>query len=78
MLFEGKIYQFNRCPQGLSTSRDYFNQLTDAILQGIKGIQKLVDDIIRYAETFKQLMTIFRKGLEAQKANISMSLPKVQ
>jgi hypothetical protein len=45
----------------------------------VSGIQKLVDDILGEAPTFKELIVVMRNTLEAaSKANISMSLAKVQ
>ena len=49
-------YTYLRAPMGLTSSGDIFCALTDEILAGIPGLHKLVDDLIVYGETKRELL----------------------
>ena len=48
------LYEFNRCPQGISNAVPTFQRTMELVLQGSLGVCALVflDDIIVYSKTF--------------------------
>ena len=78
LLPEGK-FCYTRLPMGLSISGDEFCQMTDAIIEGLPGVQKLIDDLLLEAETEKELMQRIRLVLDrARKHNMIISRKKLQ
>ena len=53
---EWGLYRYRRAPMGLASSGDVFCQRTDQALAGIGGMYKLVDDIIVFGKTKKELL----------------------
>lgn len=49
-------YKFLRLPMGLSSSGDHWCLASDAALEGLKNVEKLVDDILCYGETLEELL----------------------
>ena len=49
-------YTYLRAPMGLTSSGDIFCARTDEALAGIPGLHKLVDDLIVYGETKRELL----------------------
>ena len=65
---ESGRYQYKRAPMGLISSGDEFCLQTDRALADIPGVFKLVDDILVYAENYRQLLeriqTVFARCKE--------------
>ena len=77
-LLPGGRYRFKRTPMGLSASGDLFCNATDTALNGIDGLQKLVDDILLMAPDeptlFKKIRTVLDR---CRKHGITISLKKL-
>ena len=54
----GRFY-WKRAPFGLNASGDIFNQASDACLEGLPNCKKIVDDILCFAATLKELYQVF-------------------
>ena len=52
---EWGTFEYNRAPMGLNCSGDAFCRRSDEALSGIKGVLKLVDDILVYGSSYDQL-----------------------
>jgi hypothetical protein len=48
-------YRYTRAPMGLNASSDEWCARSDAALEGVEGVQKIVDDILIWAEDGNQL-----------------------
>jgi hypothetical protein len=48
-------YRYTRAPMGLNASSDEWCARSDAALEGVDGVQKIVDDILIWAEDGNQL-----------------------
>jgi hypothetical protein len=48
-------YRYTRAPMGLNASSDEWCARSDAALEGVEGVQKIVDDILIWAEDGQQL-----------------------
>jgi hypothetical protein len=48
-------YRYTRAPMGLNASSDEWCARSDAALAGVEGVQKIVDDILIWAEDGRQL-----------------------
>lgn len=52
---ERGTFEYNRAPMGLNCSGDEFCRRSDKAVAGLKGVLKLVDDILIYGTSYKQL-----------------------
>ena len=74
----GRFY-FNRCCMGLSASSDHFCRLSDQVVAGLKGIYKLVDDLLITGSTFEELMENARAVLlRCREYNMHLNRKKIQ
>jgi hypothetical protein len=72
-------YRYARAPMGLSCSSDEFCSRTDMALQGLEGVQKIVDDILIHAPTEASLIDRLRQVLErCQQHGITLSKSKTE
>ena len=72
-------FAYLRAPIGLTSSGDIFCAHTDEALVGIPGLHKLVDDLIVYGETKKQLMErVYLVMEQCRKHSITLSASKAQ
>ena len=72
-------YRYNRCCMGLASAGDEFVARSDAALEGIPGVQKLVDDILLVADNRDQFIERFRQIVErCEKFGITLSAKKIQ
>ena len=77
---EGRYY-FKKFPQGLSSSSDVFNRLTNQAFMEIKNgwFLKVVDDIIVFGKTKEECLRRFEEIIKMlQRHNIIMSVKKLQ
>ena len=61
MVHEMGCFAFTVCPQGNSSSGDFFNRVTDFLVEGIDGCLKLIDDVLIYGDTISQLFKRLRQ-----------------
>ena len=72
-------YRFLRAPMGLSASSDEWCCRSDEVISGIKGVQKIVDDILISAPDLETLRLRIRKVLDrCKKENVTISCKKFQ
>jgi hypothetical protein len=72
-------YRYLRAPMGLNASGDEFCMRSDHALEGLKGVSKLVDDILVEADSITQLDERLRALLSrCRKHMIRLSLSKLQ
>jgi hypothetical protein len=72
-------YRYLRAPMGLNASGDEFCMRSDHALEGLKGVSKLVDDILVEADSIQQLDERLRALLSrCKKHMIRLSLSKLQ
>lgn len=72
-------YKYKRAPMGLNASSDEWCQRSDAALQGLEGVTKLVDDILIQAPDEATLHSRIRQVLDRCKAHgITISKKKLQ
>ena len=72
-------YRFLRAPMGLSASSDEWCYRSDKVIEGLQGVQKIVDDILVSAPTIESLNRRIRTVLDRCKnENIAISLKKFQ
>ena len=72
-------YRYLRAPMGCSASSDEWCKRSDMALSGIKGVHKLVDDILieakDYDQLFERIETVLQRCVDS---NITISLRKMQ
>ena len=66
---------FNKMPFGISSAPEYFQKTMEKILQGLKGVVCLMDDVLVYGETVSEHWLRLRKVLERIK-RAGMTLKK--
>jgi transposase InsO family protein len=72
-------YRYLRAPMGLNASGDEFCMRSDHAIEGLKGVSKLVDDILVEGNSLRQLDERLRALLErCRKHRIRLSLSKLQ
>ena len=72
-------YTYLRAPMGLTSSRDISCACMDKTLAGIPGLHKLVDDLIVYGETKRQLMKhVYLLMERCKQHDITLSASKAQ
>ncbi len=72
-------FEFCRAPMGLNCSGDEFCRRSDEALHGIEGVTKLVDDILIFAEDYKQLFERVETVLQrCTDHNITLSRSKIE
>ena len=64
LITEWGLYRYCRAPMGLVSSEDIFCQRTDAVLAGVPGMQKLVDDILVTGRIKSELLERIEQILE--------------
>ena len=68
-----------RAPMGLSCANDWYTRRSDIALAGIKGVHKIIDDILVYAETesefYDRLRQVFTR---CRDNNITLSKKKIE
>jgi hypothetical protein len=66
-------YRYKRAPMGLCSSGDEFFYRTNKALTGIPNVKKLVDDVLIYGRTEKELLKNVVNGVSPyQKENINL------
>ena len=76
---ERGTFEYLRAPMGLNSSGDEFCRRTDDALKNIKGVLKLVDDILVYATSYGQLFKRIEEVLErCSEHNITLSRNKIE
>ena len=76
---ERGTFEYLRAPMGLNSSGDEFCRRTDDALKNIKGVLKLVDDILVYATSYGQLFKRIEEVLErCSEHNITLSRKKIE
>ena len=58
------LYHFKKLPQGGKCSVDQFNRITDELVLDIPNCLKIVDDVMIYGETIKEVLNSLEKLLE--------------
>ena len=72
-------YRFLRAPMGLSASSDEWCRRSDQVIEGLEGVQKIVDDILVSAPTIETLNDRIRQVLDrCIEKNVVISLKKFQ
>ena len=72
-------FRFLRAPMGLSCSRDEFCRCSDKIIEGLRGVRKLVDNILIQAPDAKTLQSRIDKLIERFKNhNFTLSKRKLE
>ncbi len=72
-------FRFTRAPMGLASSSDEYCQRTDQVLEGIEGIQKIVDDILIYGSSYEQLLERLEQVLtRCRQHSITLSKKKAE
>ena len=72
-------YRYKRAPMGLNASSDEWCRRSDEVIRGMKGVLKIVDDIIVFAPTKEELYKRLRSVLaNCRKHNITMSNDKLE
>ena len=72
-------YWFLHAPMGLSASLDEWCCHSNKVIEGIKGVQKIVDDILISAPNLKTIEKRIRKVIDRCKdENVTISLKKFQ
>ena len=78
-LYELGAFRYLRAPMGLNASGYEFCARSDGAVKGLEGVVKLIDVILIYAETLKELFERAENVLKAcQERNITLSLKKLQ
>ena len=76
---EWGTYKYTRAPMGLCSSNDEFCSRTDAALEGIGGIRKIVDDILISGETEAEVKKILEQVIKRCEENsITLSRDKIR
>ena len=73
------LYEFNRCPQGISNAVPTFQRTMELLLRGLLGVCVLVylDDIIVYSQTFDQHVKELKSVLaRVREAGMTLKLRK--
>ena len=73
------LYEFNRCPQGISNAVPTFQRTMELLLRGSLGISALVflDDVIVFSPTFSQHLLDLERVLESVgRAGMTFKLAK--
>ncbi|XP_070000911.1 uncharacterized protein [Penaeus vannamei] len=55
------LYQFRVLPFGLSNSPAVFNRVMRQVLQGVKGVEAFIDDILVHSSTFEEHLKILEE-----------------
>ena len=72
-------YRYSRAPMGLSPSSDLLNAITSALVDGLVGIEKSMDDFLAHVSSIKALEGILRKFFDyCKKLGVKMSTKKFQ
>ena len=73
------LYEFNRCPQGISNAVPTFQRTMELLLRGSLGVHALVflDDIIVYSSSFEDHMRDLERVLDCiEKSGMTLKLAK--
>ena len=72
-------YMYLRAPYGVSSISEHYNRRMDECLQGLPGIQRLVDDVIVCGRTREELLHRTRQLLQrCREKGVSLNRGKVQ
>nr|XP_027228745.1 uncharacterized protein LOC113820601 [Penaeus vannamei] len=67
------LYQFRVLPFGLSNSPAVFNRVMRQVLQGVKGVEAFIDDILVHSSTFEEHLKILEEVFQRlQCANMTV------
>ena len=76
---ERGTFEYLRAPMGLNSSGDEFCRRSDDALKGLKGVLKLVDDIMIYATSYEELFKRVEAVLNrCSEHNITLSRKKIE
>ena len=71
-------FRYTRAPMGFISTGDSYNQRSDTALKGLKGITKIVDDILIASETYEQHVQFIRELLErCRESHITLNRKKM-
>ena len=71
----GKV-RFTRLPMGISSSGDYFNQVTDRVIEGMATIVKVVYNVLMFSDTLEGVAQNLKELLTRFEANNVTLAPK--
>jgi len=73
------LYQFRVLPFGLSNSPAVFNRVMRQVLQGVKGVEAFIDDILVHSSTFEEHLKILEEVFQRlQCANMTVKPSKCE
>ncbi|XP_069993534.1 uncharacterized protein [Penaeus vannamei] len=73
------LYQFRVLPFGLSNSPAVFNRVMRQVLQGVKGVEAFIDDILVHSSTFEEHLKILEEVFQRlQCANMTVNPSKCE
>ena len=61
-------YRYLRCPMGLISSQDSFQQKMDECLEGLTGCAVIVDDLLVYGDTIEEHDSNLKRVLDRCRA----------
>jgi len=73
------LYQFRVLPFGLSNSPAVFNRVMRQVLQGIRGVEAFIDDILVHSSTFEEHLEVLEEVFQRLKnANMTVKPSKCE
>ncbi|XP_069975057.1 uncharacterized protein [Penaeus vannamei] len=73
------LYQFRVLPFGLSNSPAVFNRVMRQVLQGVKGVEAFIDDILVHSSTFEEHLKILEEVFQRLRcANMTVKPSKCE
>ncbi|XP_069162585.1 uncharacterized protein [Procambarus clarkii] len=71
------LYQYKVLPFGMKNSRSCFQRMMNAVLRGMEGCAVYIDDIVVYADSWKQHMNRLTELFQRlEEANLTVNLTK--